>query len=201
MNWIRSALCGAVVPLLFCGTAVSEPDQSRHWVQDPDKIVSVDSSDAGKDANFYSFSRIIRTSGGPQPTVLLTCQAMSTGHNSMNFAIQLDPANTYESDPSERLRLLSLSGTLIINGEGKPERFKYHPASSKVIPFDKSAARRLFNAVVKGSEVHLKIKGDTFDLALPGKGPAFVSFAKTCPITNGGTFDQSIFDRFRDQMN
>ncbi|MBD3770058.1 MAG: hypothetical protein IE925_07905 [Rhodobacterales bacterium] len=178
--------------------AHAEEDSGRRWSQAPDTILRVDNSDVGTQANFYSFSRLIRTTGNENPVVILNCQAMSTGQHSLNAAIQLDPANTYEEDPSERFRLLSVSAALTIDGVKKSERFKYHPASSKIIPYDKAVAKKLYNAVVNGSEVMLKVKGKQYDLALPAKDAVvFIAFAKTCPTTNGGQFDASIFEQVK----
>ena len=181
----------AIATALMAQTASAE---GLAWTQDPDSIIRVDNSDAGKATNFYSFSRIIRTSGGTGPVLMLNCQAMSTGQHSLNAAIQLDPANTYEENPSERLHLLSTTVTLTIDGKKKSEKFKYHPESSKVIPHNKAVAKRLYNAAVKGSDVTLKVKGKTYTLALPAQDKTFVAFAKTCPTTNGGTFDNAIFE-------
>lgn len=164
------------------------------WSQDRDTIIRVDSSDPGTKTNFYSFSRIIRTSGGTGPALLLNCQAMSTGAHSLNAAIMLEPANTYEQAPSEHLRLLSLSGTLTIGGHQQKERFKYHPQSTKIIAYDKAVSIRLYNAAITGADVQLKVKGKTYDLEFPEKNQVFIDFAKTCPMTNGGNFDSSIFE-------
>lgn len=190
MNRIVGAVIGAVIALQ--GQAAHA--DALQWVQDPDSIIRVDSSDAGNATNFYSFSRIIRSSGGSGAVLMLNCQAMSTGQHSLNAAIQLDPANTYEENPSEHLHLLSVSVALTVDGKKKAERFKYHPASSKIVPYDKAVAKRLFNAIVTGAPVSLKVKGKTYDLELPGKDETFVAFAKTCPTTNGGNFDRSIFE-------
>ena len=194
-------IAGVLAAAIFAQAVAAETDtaDALSWSQDPDSIIRVDSSDAGTATNFYSFSRIIRTSGGTGPVLMLNCQAMSTGSNSLNAAILLDPANTYEQNPSERLHLLSLTGTLTINGQQQKERFKYHPESSKIIPYDKAVSKRLFNAVVTGASVQLKVKGKTYDLEIPGKDQVFVAFAKTCPMTNGGTFDSAIFEEAKAQ--
>lgn len=191
---LSAVLTGAVI-LVQTTTAQTEPSSALAWVQDRDSILRVDDSDAGTGTDFYSFSRLIHSSGGHGPVLTFNCQAMSTGQHSLNAAIQLDPSNTYEENPSERLRLLNVSVALTINGSKKMERFKYHPASSKIIPHNKAIAKRLYNAVVQGSDVTIKVKGKTYDLALPGKDPVFVNFAKTCPTTNGGKFDMSIFQQ------
>jgi hypothetical protein len=189
------AVFGIAAILVLAGNAQAESPAALAWVQDPDSIIRVDGSDAGTSANFYSFSRLIHSSGGPGPILIFNCQAMSTGQHSLNAAVQLDPDNAYEENPSERLHLLNVSVTLTIGGSKKSERFKYHPASSKIIPHNKAVAKQLYNAVVQGSDVSLKVKGKTYDLAFPGKDPVFVSFAKTCPTTNGGKFDPAIVEQ------
>lgn len=166
-----------------------------HWKQDPDRIWSADGADAGHGADFYSFSRMIKSSGGAGPITILNCQANSKGQNSLSLGFQIDPENTYEDAPDHSLRILTASGILTVGGKKQAERFRYHPDSTKIIPFDPAVPRRIFNAVVKGEEVTLKFQGKTYVLNLPGKDKVFVSFAKTCPITNGGKFDMSIFDQ------
>ena len=180
--------------------AVAEADTPAElsWSADRDTLIRVDTSDPGNAADFYSVSRTIRSSGGTGPVLMLNCQAMSTGKHSLNAAIQLDPANTYEESPSERLRLLSLNVALTVGGKKKNERFQYHPQSSKIIPFNKDVSKRLYNAVVTGASVTIKVKGETYTLALPGKDQTFISFAKTCPTTNGGQFDPSLFEHAMD---
>lgn len=180
---------------VLAGNAHSDTTSAPAWIQDPDSIIRVDDSDAGNAANFYSFSRLIHSSGGSGPVLIFNCQAMSTGQHSLNAAVQLDPDNTYEENPSERLHLLNISVILMIDGSKKSERFKYHPASSKIIPHNKAVAKQLYNAVVQGSDVSMKVKGTTYDLTLPGKDSVFVSFAKTCPTTNGGKFDPAIIEQ------
>lgn len=195
MAFRAPATFAIIITLVLAGAAQAESPAPLAWVQDPDSIIRVDDSDAGKSANFYSFSRLIHSSGGSGPILIFNCQAMSTGQHSLNAAVQLDPDNTYEENPSERLHLLNVSVTLTIDGSRKSERFKYHPASSKIIPYNKAVAKQLYNAVVQGSDVRLKVKGKTYDLALPGKDAVFVSFAKTCPTTNGGKFDPSVVEQ------
>jgi len=188
MDFRAHATFAITTTLILAGVAQAESAAPLAWVQDPDSIIRVDDSDAGTSADFYSFSRLIHSSGGSGPILIFNCQAMSTGQHSLNAAVQLDPDNTYEESPSERLHLLNVSVTLTIDGSKKSERFKYHPASSKIIPYNKSVAKQLYNAVVQGSDVRMKVKGKTHDLALPGKDSVFISFAKTCPTTNGGKF-------------
>lgn len=184
-----------IATMAMANGARAESPASLAWVQAPDSIIRVDDSDAGNAANFHSFSRLIHSSGGSGPVLIFNCQAMSTGQHSLNAAIQLDPDNVYEENPSERLHLLNVSVTLTIDGSKKSERFKYHPASSKIIPHNKTVAKQLFNAVVESSEVKVKVKGKAYDLVLPGKDAVFVSFAKTCPTTNGGKFDPTLVEK------
>tara|TARA_R110000787_G_scaffold179831_1_gene291915 strand:- start:290 stop:457 length:168 start_codon:yes stop_codon:yes gene_type:complete len=45
--------------------------------------------------------------------------------------------------------------------------------------------------------VKLKVQNQTHHLELPGPDEIFTAFATICPVTNGGKFDQSIFDQSR----
>lgn len=167
------------------------------WEQSRDAIHHVDGSDAGTAADFYSFSRTIKVSGATGPIVILNCQAMSNGAHSLNAGIQMDPANTYEENPSERLRLHNVNVSLTVDGIRQNEKFMMHPKSTKIVPIDKSVGKRIYNAVVTGSPVSMKLQGKNYDLELPGKDEVFVAFARFCPTTNGGQFDYSIFDSVR----
>jgi hypothetical protein len=169
-------------------------DDGLHWVMERDQLWSVDSSDAGGAPNFFSFVRIITVSGGEGPILQLSCQATSRGDQMLQAGIKLDPENTYEQAPKEHLRLLEMSGKLTVGSDRKSERFQYHPDSSKITPRNRTVPKRLFNAVVRGDPVQLKVRNKTYDLAVPGVDPVFTMFAKTCPVTNGGTFDESIFE-------
>lgn len=191
----RTLIAALAITCLSSAPAGAEEDAPvLAWSQDRDAVWLVDSSDAGMESDFYSFSRLIRTTGNTGPAILLNCQANSRGTSTLNVAFQLDPANRYEDDPALKPRVLNLSGKVTIGTERFPLKFLYHPDSSKIVPFDKTLAKHMFNAVVEGSGVTLKIKGKTHELEMPPKDPVFVAFAKICPITNGGKFDMSIFD-------
>lgn len=165
------------------------------WVQERDQLWSVDSSDAGNAPNFFSYILIITSSGGDGPVLQFSCQATNKGDQSLQIGFKLDPDNTYEQAPKQRLRFLEMSGTLTIGDDRKSERFQYHPDSSKIAPYNRTVPKRLFNAVVRGDDVQLKVQNKTHNIALPGTDEAFSRFARTCPVTNGGKFDQSLFDK------
>lgn len=192
-----------VLPLsFFCSPAShAESQPSAHWLKDPDRIWTVDGSDAGSDSDFLSFSRIIRSSTTTGPVIIFNCQVNSRGTQTLGFGFQLDPENNYMDDPDRSPRILTASGILTIDGKRKAERFRYHPDSSKIVPFDRSVGRRMFNAVVKGSEIQLKFQNTTYALTVPPTDSIFTSFAKVCPVTNGGNFDMTIFDRVSETDN
>lgn len=194
-TWGLTGILAGAALLAQAAMAETVSSGTLSWTRDRDSLIRVDDSDPGNATNFYSYSRTIRSSGGSGPVLILNCQAMSTGKHSLNAAIQLDPANTYEEDPSERLRLLSVTVALTVDGQKKFEKFQYHPESSKIVPFSNAVSKRLYNAAVSGVPVMLKVKGKTYDLALPGKDKTFTAFAKACPTTNGGKFDPSVFDQ------
>ena len=187
------------VSLFFCSVSSGFADEQStdgalYWTEERDQLWSVDSSDAGEAPNFYSIIRVITSSGGDGPVLQLGCQATSKGDQTLQAGFKLDPQNAYEQAPKTRLRLLSMSGILTIGDDRKSERFQYHPDSSKITPFNRAVPKRLFNAIVRGDPVQLKVQNQTYDLALPGVDDIFTRFAKTCPVTNGGKFDQPIFD-------
>ena len=175
--------------------ALADNASAPHWTQDPDRIWSVDSSDAGSDTDFFSFSRIIRSSGGPGPVIILNCQVNSRGKQTLGLGFQIDPDNDYMDDPDRSPRILTASGVLTIDGKKKSERFRYHPDSTRIVPFDRSVPRRVFNAVVNDADITLKFRSTVHDLNVPPVDNAFKSFAKVCPVTNGGEFDMTLFDR------
>lgn len=198
---VRTIAAAALLATMAVPAASAETEAAdsaapaRHWEQEPDRIWRVDSSDAGHGTDYYSFSRMIRSAGGTGPVTILNCQANSKGQNTLSLGFQIDPENRYTDNPDHSPRILTASGILTVGGKKEAERFQYHPDSTKIIPFNNAVPRRIFNAVVTGAEVKLKFQGKTHDLDLPAKDKVFISFAKTCPVTNGGTFDSSIFDR------
>ena len=193
-NLIFSALATACLWAPAAAAETQSQTDELRWEQKPDTLTTVDSSDAGTAADFYGFSRIIEAAGTTGPIIIFICHVNSNGYQSLNAGIQLDPKSTYGEKPERTPRILTLTGVLTIDGKKQNERFRYHPASSKIVPFDRKVARRLYNAAVTNSEMSIKVQGKTYDLEIPAKNSVFTSFAKTCPVTNGGTFDYSIFD-------
>ena len=171
----------------------AQPTELR-WEQLRDQFSKIDSSDAGSEADFFGFSRTIQTAGTSGPLIVFLCHVSSEEYESLNVAIQLDPHSTYGENPERAPRILTLSGILTVDGKKQSERFRYHPASSKIVPFDRKVSKRLYNAAVTGADVSIKVQGKTHHLEIPAKNDVFVSFAKICPVTNGGTFDRTIFD-------
>lgn len=178
----------------------NDAEKELRWKQLPDRFITADGTDAGTAADFYGFSRILEVSGTSGPVLILSCHVNTEGFEALNAGIQLDPANTYGDKPERTPRILTASGVLTIDGETQSERFRYHPASSKIVPFDRAVARRLYNAAVTGADMKLKFQGTTYAIDIPAKDKTLVSFAKVCPVTNGGTFDRSIFHRVEEQF-
>lgn len=195
-------LAGTVAALLAMALSANadavqennDTEKELRWKQLQDRFITADGADAGTAADFYGFSRILEVSGASGPILILSCHVNTEGFEALNAGIQLDPANTYGDKPERTPRILTASGVLTIDGKTQSERFRYHPASSKIVPFDRAVARRLYNAAVTGADVKLKFQGTTYDVDIPAKDKTLVSFAKICPVTNGGTFDHSIFD-------
>lgn len=73
-------------------------------------------------------------------------------------------------------------------------RWYYHPDSTKLLPIDRTVARRIFNDAVRGDLVREKTSKNQYSIQLPPQNSAFKEFAKICPQTNGGDIDMSIFD-------
>jgi len=199
MRYLDKACYLATALFISMGSSIYADAQNiadpLSWVQERDQLWSVDSSDAGNAPNFFSYILIITSSGGDGPQLQFSCQATNRGDKSLQIGFKLDPQNTYEQAPKQRLRFLEMSGILTIGDDRKSERFQYHPDSSKITPYNRSVPKRLFNAVVRGDAVQLKVQNNTYNIALPGTDEAFSRFAKKCPVINGGKFDQSIFDQ------
>lgn len=191
---VHVAIATAVLLAQSGLTEGTEAEAPLAWRQSPDTIYQVDGADAGNSADFFSFSRLIKVSGGTGPILILNCQAMSNGAHSLNAGIQLDPANTYEENPAERLHLHRITVTMSVDGKRTHEKFMMHPKSSKIVPIDKSVGKRLFNAAVTGAVVTIKANGKTFELEIPDQDKVFADFAKTCPTTNGGKFYNTLFE-------
>lgn len=184
--------------VMFVAAAPGHADTpDRIWVQQQDQLISVDSSDAGNDPNFKSLIRIIKAEGGGHPTIQLSCQMTTTGVTALNFSVQLDPDNTYEDNADRSPRFHHISGIMEIDGKKYPERYAYHAKSTKLVPLNREVPNRIYNSVVRGDAVSLKVKGKRRDLALPAADDTFVAFAKFCPVTNGGKFDPSAFESLK----
>lgn len=183
-----------VAAMVMAATPALAESAQRVWTQEQDQLIQVDSSDAGKDPNFKSLVRIIKAEGGDYPTIQLSCQITTSGYKALNFSIQLDPENTYEENADRSPRFHHISGIMEVRGEKFPERYAFHAKSTKLIPLNREVPSRIYNSVVRGDKVQLKVKGKERDLALPEKNDVFVDFAKFCPVTNGGKFDVSVFE-------
>ena len=158
-------------------------------------MVEVDSSDPGRKYDFKSLLLKTSARGGTAPTITLSCQVNSKGAEMFNAAIQLDPENTYEEDPERSPTIRHVSGTITLGDKKETLRFFYHGKSTRLVPKKRAIARRLFNTAARGGSGTLKVMGKTYDLQLPQPNKDLSAFAKTCPITNGGKFDPSIFDQ------
>jgi hypothetical protein len=176
--------------------ALADPAQ-RVWTQEQDQLIQVDSADAGKDPNFKSLVRIIKAEGGDYPTIQLSCQITTSGYKALNFSVQLDPENTYEDDADRSPRFHHISGIMTVRDEKFPDRYAFHAKSTKLIPLSREVPSRIYNSVVRGDQVQLKVQGKQRNLALPAKNDVFIAFAKFCPVTNGGKFDVSVFETLK----
>ena len=183
-----------VAAMVMAATPALADSAPRVWTQEKDQLIGVDSSDAGKDPNFKSLVRIIKAEGGDHPTIQLSCQITTSGYKALNFSVQLDPENTYEDDADRSPRFHHISGIMEIRDEKFPDRYAFHAKSTKLIPLSREVPSRIYNSVVRGDQVQLKVKGKKRDLSLPEKNDVFVAFAKFCPVTNGGKFDVSVFE-------
>jgi hypothetical protein len=195
----RKHVALAAFGLAFCIVGAQADDTTETalaWVQQPDKIWSADGADGGRSADFYTFTRVLKSSGGDGPLVILSCTFNSRGKSMMSAGFQLDPENTYEDVPKKSLRTNTMSGKLTIGDKRSSERFLYHAASSKIIPRDPAVARKLFNAVVKNRPVTLKAQNKTNAIALPPVDDVFKDYVNVCPLTNGGKMDLSIFEQY-----
>lgn len=171
-------------------------DAPAQWEMVARKMIAVDGSDAGRSADLYSYIEIIGARNIEGPILTMSCQQTSKGNSTLQVAIQLDPDNDYESNPKRRLRRLSRSGKLTIGEEAFPERWSFHPASTKLVPFRRTIARKIFNAIVTGTPVTLTLQKKDYPIALPEVDSAFRRFVKQCPISNGtNEVDMTLFDR------
>ena len=165
------------------------------WQLDPPAIWMVDSADAGTAADYYSYVQIMRVANTTGPMLQLSCNANSKGHAALSAAIQIDPANTYEQDPKRHLRMNTMSGKLTIGETSKAERWRYHADSTKMLPFDVTVPRRMFNGIVKNFFIYVNSRTVIYTLEVPEMNDEFKAFAKSCPVTNGGKIDPSIFEQ------
>ncbi len=171
-------------------------DAPAQWEMVARKMVAVDGTDAGRGADLYSYIEIVGTRNIEGPILTMSCQQTSRGNSALQVAIQLDPENDYESNPKRRLRRLARSGKLTIGENTFPERWSFHPASTKLVPLKRTVARKIFNAIVTKQPVTLTIQKKDYPIALPDADDVFRRFVRQCPITNGtNEVDMTLFDR------
>ncbi|MEM1086493.1 MAG: hypothetical protein AAGH90_02095 [Pseudomonadota bacterium] len=98
-------------------------------------------------------------------------------------AINLD---TTKEDFKKNLRWQIISARLTVGERKKNYRWKWNPVNMVMAPVQKQAARRLFNGVVKGEAVSVKVFGDTYiNSTLPEMNDAFKTFYRNCPALSG----------------
>lgn len=163
------------------------------WSLQPDQTINVDSSDAGSSPDLRANIRTIESNAGLGPMIILSCTATTNGHHMLQVAFQPDPHSDYETYSDNKLRLQHGFGKLSIGDKKHKARFTLHPKSTRMVPKDRMIAKKVFNGIVRGDTISIKRSGKTTEFANPGKDPVFVSFAKSCPTTNGGKFDDPLF--------
>lgn len=184
----------AIMTALSIGSS-AVAQEAPTWRQLPDQQVNLDSSDAGSGTDLRAFIRTIESNTGIGPMMILSCTATTRGHHMLQVAFQADPNADYEAYSNRNLRLQHVTGKLKISEKNRTARFTLHPKSTRMVPKDRSIAKNIFNAIVRGDTISIKRSGKTITYDNPGQDPVFVSFAKTCPTTNGEKFDDPLFSQ------
>ncbi|MEM1391452.1 MAG: hypothetical protein AAGG45_10260, partial [Pseudomonadota bacterium] len=117
--------------------------------------------------------------------VFFNCVSILDDSNESIFdaAINLD---TSQDKFTRNIRWQYVSGQLTVGERQKNYRWKWNPATMIMAPLKKEAARRLFNGVVKGESVAVRVFGETYiGQPLPAPNPDFTEFYKSCPALSG----------------
>jgi len=120
----------------------------------------------------------------------------STGTSYLGASIHLNPSNTPNGDLRNIGFIRYISGALTVGDLSKAITFGYRPRSARIFTTNSTqyAAKMLYNAVITRDPVTLEFRKKLYRLALPSPDDAFKSFARSCPITNGGNKDLTVFE-------
>lgn len=180
----------ALVPILVCclgslaahgQTGEESTKPSLSWQMPTAIVTNVDKAGSVR-GDFVSITEKLILTGLNNKSMTLTCTThTSTGadKSQLNVGFDLDhSANVFR----ERMKLRQAAGNLRLGEKNYPIRFSYNPDTMKLAPADRSIARRMFNAGVRGDALKLKVLGKThFDIVLPKPNQAFADFVNACP--------------------
>jgi hypothetical protein len=181
--------CGAVIiasSVAFSATA-QKPDATPdpEWVLELPEEILVDSSDAGNAADFNARVDKLTLAAGPNTSIILSCQVIQKDgqlrDSRLNVGFDLD---TEKDAYKRRMSIRRMSASLTLGEVKKTYRFQWNVDTDTIVPFDRSVARKVFNAAIRGEQIKLKISGKVrIDTTLPTLNEAFRTFAKNCPAT------------------
>ena len=189
LTGLWSAICinGASAEKPF---ADSEPRPAA-WVSAKPLHYTYDGWDIGNAPDFSGINLSIHSTSTNQHPVILTCMMTSYRRYEMTAAIQLHTGDPTHRDIKQPGLVAARYGRFYIDGETFLVPITVRRRSNLAFighrPINIPA--KLYNAVLRGTGVSLKIAKNTYALSLPERDSVFTEFAKTCPVTNGGNLE------------
>ena len=184
--------CAIAIALVFTMTATPEQERSNpietlepEWVLERPETISVDSSDAGNAANFKAGVEKITLTSAANTSIILSCQTIEEDgrlrDSRLNVGFDLD---TQKDAYKRRMNIRRLSASLTLGNTKKAYRFRWNVDTDTIVPFDRSVARKVFNAAIRGEAIKLRVSGNSrINMVFPPLNDAFRTFARNCPAT------------------
>ncbi|MEL7230975.1 MAG: hypothetical protein AAGJ85_00520 [Pseudomonadota bacterium] len=164
------------------------PEKSRvagEWNLEIPEFRQVDSADAGREADFTAAIEKVSIDVGENKRIILTCQVIRQDGELRDTRLQVGfDLDTSKQDFTRNLNIRRKTGKVTIADNTLSYRFQWNVKTDTFVPFDRTLARRMFNAAVRGDNVKLRINSKLgFEIDLPEMNEDFKSFARGCPAT------------------
>lgn len=181
----RAACLSVSLALLLTPSAHATQDEDpARWVY---KSFSqeVDGADRDRAVDYDYRGALVYTGDASQPGALFTCSERF----GLSVALTTKPVDFEEAFAIQDRRARWRSVTHSLDGsEAETGRWAHLPRVGTIEPKDKSLRRKLYNAVLRGQTVTLKMSGrPEWSVSFPKPDAAFRKFALGCPITNPDT--------------
>ena len=182
------------------GPQTKQAETSTAWKVTSRRRTSIDTADIGNSWDQYSYTVLISSENKAGTLAIdLACRISTTGYSGLLAAVQLNPNDHRDQPALKKMRTNTITGHLTIGGKRVTERWFFVGKRERFAPINTDVPRRLFNGAIRGDIVKVKVQGKTYEIDFPEPNGTFKSFAKFCPVTNGGkAVDPEIFRDWTD---